>query len=162
MNICDLLKADHRDLDALFDKVFDAAASDDRELTFSTLDLFWARLAMHIRAEHLCLFPAIRDAAEGCDTQMTELLDRLRHDHDFFMTELARAIKALRLTNDPANEGETLQIVRTIITAVRVRLVEHDSIEEELVYPAADDAADAHELAANVRRELDNYPARFV
>ncbi|MEP6946927.1 MAG: hemerythrin domain-containing protein [Acidobacteriota bacterium] len=161
-NVHQILETDHRELDALFDSVFAAVKAADRDLTFSTLDLFWARLAMHIRAEHLLLFPAIRNTAEGSSAAVAEQLERLRHDHDFFMTRLARAIKALRLTPHFGNETETLKIVREIITAVRERLIEHNVIEEEVVYPSANHLENTADLAAAIRKELDNYPARFA
>lgn len=161
MNAHDLLEADHRELDALFEKVFAAVEAADRDATFKTLDLFWARLAMHIRAEHLCLFPAIRQAAVS-DPEILELLDRLRHDHDFFMTELARAIKALRLTYHFGNEPETLSVVREIVTAVRDRLIEHNLIEEKTIYDLRDAVPDPAKLAQAVRNELENYPQRFA
>ncbi len=162
MNARELLESDHRELNALLEKVFAAADAADRDATFKTLDLFWARLAMHIRAEHLCLFPAIRNSANAPDEAMLQIVERLRHDHDFFMTELARAIKALRLTYHFGNEPETLVTVGTIITAVRDRLADHDRIEEEVVYPSADGVDAGSDLAAAVKRELDNYPARFT
>lgn len=162
MTARELLESDHRELDGLFDKVFAAVDSGNCDATFKTLDLFWARLAMHIRAEHLCVFPAIREAADVSGTEIPALLDRLRHDHDFFMTELSRAIKALRLTYNFGNEPETIEIVRTIISAVRDRLIEHNLIEEAIVYQCADQAAGQAALATAVKKELDNYPARFV
>ena len=52
----------------------------------------WARLAVHIRTEHLHLFPAIARRVNAAE----RAIDRLRADHDFFMRELAQAIAILR------------------------------------------------------------------
>lgn len=52
------LADDHSEMDALLEEFFDALCCADVELIYQTLDFFWARLAMHIRAEHLHLFPA--------------------------------------------------------------------------------------------------------
>ncbi len=42
-------------------KLKSALHAGDVEASHTGLDLFWARLAVHIRAEHLQLFPAIID-----------------------------------------------------------------------------------------------------
>jgi hypothetical protein len=63
-------------------------------------------LVVHIRAEHLQLFPALLAASDG--RQHVEVddapapgvkhmaVERLREDHDFFMRELAGAVNAAR------------------------------------------------------------------
>src|SRR6185437_4393778 len=88
---------------------FASVAKGDLDKSFDTLDVFWARLAMHIRAEHLHLFPATiaavdklekrnRTAAGRAPSAQTarEIIAQLRADHDFFMQELAAAITQLR------------------------------------------------------------------
>ena len=69
---------------------------------FELLDLFWARLAIHIRAENLHLFPALANAPASRFTgkgglptrdEAHNVLLQLRSDHDFFMKELAEMIK---------------------------------------------------------------------
>jgi hypothetical protein len=58
-----LLASDHDELDELLDKLFASFdASGSVEQIYQKLDLFWARLAVHIRAEHLHLFPLILGA----------------------------------------------------------------------------------------------------
>src|SRR3954470_10387313 len=92
------LEEDHRSIGDLIARLCEALAEFDGEQSFALLDLFWARLAVHIRAEHLCLFPALLDAARERSSAETggarfdeaqKVITQLRHDHDFFMTELA-------------------------------------------------------------------------
>ena len=98
-----ILESDHEELDRLLGQTLQAIDSVHCREAYLALDYFWARLAIHIRAEHLSLFPAVRAIAERnegdgyslCD--IPKLLDDLRHDHDFFMVELARAINASNL-----------------------------------------------------------------
>jgi hypothetical protein len=93
------------------------------------------------------------------------MLDELRRDHDLFMTQLARAIKALRLTFDFGNCTETLTFVRELIEEVRGRLALHNHNEETRLYPLASatnlppDKAAA--LTQGIETELTKYPARF-
>src|ERR687883_1445422 len=96
--------------------------------------LLAARLAVHIRAEHLCLFPAVLDAARrsqtnaGGATRLAEaeaVISRLKRDHDFFMREMAGAVKTmreLRSAQDSAAAEELLRGVRQTISAVKARL----------------------------------------
>ncbi len=137
--------------------------------TFEHLDLFWARLAMHIRAEHRWLFPAVRDAAEGSPAEfghIPEILETLRHDHDFFMRDLARGVKAMRLVFYFGNDEETLVVVRELLDGVTVRLKDHNRLEEESIYTLATreflDPAVTGQLLRSIRKELANYPQRFA
>ncbi len=56
---------DHSELGRLIDDLLAALDEGNKALGFERLDLLWARLAVHIRAEHLCLFPSILDASPG-------------------------------------------------------------------------------------------------
>lgn len=132
---------------------------------------------MHIRAENLHLFPAILnalivDARKQKDATLSlegvrEAIEHLRRDHDFFMHELARAVKTLReLLAAPGGKTETerLQGLQQIINAVSVRLEAHNRLEEEQVYrlPAILlESAEQSTLAAHMRREIENLPPRF-
>ena len=156
-----LLRSDHESLDALLSDVVVFLDSDESARLYRALDLFWARLAMHIRAEHLCLFPAVIGAA-GQDSKLADvpgLIESLRHDHDFFMRELARAIRILR-----ESENATTP-VRTILEEVKDRLVVHDRIEEARIYKIATAGhmtPDAiTELFSAIKAELDNLPPRL-
>lgn len=59
-----LLAHDHSELDSTLAGLVSALFEGDAARSLERLDLFWARLAMHIRAENLYLFPALLRAAE--------------------------------------------------------------------------------------------------
>src|SRR5829696_43479 len=91
--LSDLLIDDHAALDTVLKQLQIALQRRDVETAYAKLDLFWARLAVHIRAEHLHLFPAVLDSA-GIGAQTIVAL--LRNDHEFFMHELGRAVESMR------------------------------------------------------------------
>ncbi|MDT4951910.1 MAG: hypothetical protein QOJ02_48 [Acidobacteriota bacterium] len=173
----DLLERDHEELDGILGELFLALDHGDRDVSFARLDLLWARLAIHIRAEHLCLFPAILCAQQALLTsrcgaprleQAQSTIGVLRSDHDFFMHELAKAInlmQALKGIPDAAAIGEGLGEVRSIVLSVKTRLGTHNQLEENQVYRWIDvllDEAERSTLNARVRRELENLPSRFT
>ena len=98
------LESDHEDLHTLLDELYAALEGSDVRDIYQRLDLFWARLAIHIRAEHLHLFPAVLHALSGPEdvaqapslAQAQNTIEELRRDHDFFMHELGRSIVAMR------------------------------------------------------------------
>ena len=162
----DLLSADHAQLDDLLKDVFNALDSRDGAGVFDKLDLFWARLAMHIRAEHLHLFPAVLEYSQETASAafyIRDKLELLRHDHDFFMRELARAVKLMRVVSEE-NIAATYIEIRSQLHGIEQRLSEHNRIEETEVYPLMQ-AVMAHtgtnDLTARVKKELDNLPPRF-
>lgn len=172
----DRLKQDHAELDGLLRQLNAALESNDVARIYATLDLFWARLAMHIRAEHLHLFETILRAvnqkrgALGDNAPPVEeaekTIEQLREDHNFFMLELSRAVAVVRglLASPEADVTEPLQNVRKGIHAVQQRLIKHNEIEENGVYlwtRALLSEAEQSELAALVRKELENTPPRF-
>ena len=55
----DLLTSDHAEIEEIENLLFAAFETGVAEQVFGKPDIFWTRLAMHIRAEHLHLFPAI-------------------------------------------------------------------------------------------------------
>lgn len=59
----DILVRDHAEVDALFCELSPAFARGGAREVFEKLDYLWARLAVHIRAEHLQLFPALLAAS---------------------------------------------------------------------------------------------------
>jgi len=169
MTVGELMEADHVELDGLLAELIDAINSDQPDVvpTYRKLDLFWARLAVHIRAEHLVVFPAVIEIAKVIRKEprdVAAILQELRDDHDFFIKELARAVKAMRLVPDFGNESETFEIVRDLVSQVRQRLERHNQIEEEMIYPLAAEA-DAERAQLMIRdnalRELENLPHRF-
>lgn len=174
----DLLAHDHSELDTLLDELVARFETGDARRIFEKLDLFWARLAMHIRAEHLHLFPAILGALDSFKAAHTEnrfgtipgnaqnILAQLREDHDFFMRELAAAIKEMRrlLENNSPDESKRLSSAREKITEIRRRLERHNELEEAEVYQWAErllDSTAQADLNARMKKELSNLPPRF-
>lgn len=144
-----LLADDHVALDELLKQLKTALDHGDVEASYAKLDLFWAKLAVHIRAEHLHLFPCVVDAA---------VVDQLRNDHEFFMRQLARAIEMIRT-------GQGLQTVKDILLEIEERLVHHNQVEETNVYHLAKTALDPEELAElsqGISCELEKRPSRFT
>jgi hypothetical protein len=164
-------------LDQLLRSLLSALDEREARAAYASLDLFWARLAMHIRAENLHLFPAIFSALDDdgrkrpnhahSPEQVREAIGQLRRDHDFFMHELASAVKIMReLLTTPGSENaiERLEKVRRIIKTLSDRLEAHNRLEEEQVYrlPAKLlEAAEQSVLAARMLREIENLPPRF-
>ena len=173
----DILEHDHEELEGVLGELFLALDRGERDESFARLDLLWARLAVHIRAEHLCLFPAILGAPQalfngtGGAPRLEEAqsaIGVLRSDHDFFMHELAKAInlmRALKGISDVYAIVEGLGEVRSIVLSVKSRLSAHNQLEENQVYGWIDvllDEAERAALAARMRRELENLPSRFT
>ncbi|HSK71996.1 MAG TPA: hypothetical protein VK892_09900 [Pyrinomonadaceae bacterium] len=173
-----LLASDHSELDEMLRELFSALETGDVEESFKKLDVLWARLAMHIRAEHLHLFPAILRIfdLDGETIKMKSLtpsletaqnaIKQLRDDHDFFMHELAFAIKQMRemRKKDIQNISKQLSEVHQKVIAVSRRLEAHNELEESEVYRWADTLLNSAERAAlneKMQKELDNLPPRF-
>jgi iron-sulfur cluster repair protein YtfE (RIC family) len=158
-----ILETDHAELRDLLRSAREELANSDLARAYASTDRFWARLAMHIRAEHLHLFPFVRRVASD---EVAAVLDELRQDHDMFMVELGRAIKALRLAFDVGNETETLATAAQLVEKVALRLVAHDRIEESVVYPVIDpdrvSGDEMESLRRGVLTELQNIPPRFL
>lgn len=169
LSVGEIMEADHVELDELLAQLIKAIYSDQPDLvsTYRKLDLFWARLAVHIRAEHLVVFPAVLEIGKGPEKERKDIeniLQELRSDHDFFIKELARAVKAMRLVPNFGNETETFAVVRDLVDGVKQGLIKHNKIEEEAIYPLAE-RAEAGNLQQKIResalRELANLPQRF-
>ena len=170
-----MLAHDHSELDELLAEFFNALAAGNVAQSFEKLDLFWARLAMHIRAEHLHLFPTLlcalesrgqaKEAASRAPSfeAAQNTIARLREDHDFFMSELATAIKQLHESTHQ-DKSSLLQNVREKIVAVSERLKGHNELEEFDVYPLAKvllTPAECVALNEKMQKELTNLPTRF-
>lgn len=169
------LASDHEELDTLLNELCTALEGDDVREIYQRLDLFWARLAIHIRAEHLHLFPAVLRCLSGPEdvaqapslSQAQNTIKELRRDHDFFMHELAGAMLAMRAllkTTDRRLIDEELRSVRTTIAAVRERLSDHNNVEENQVYLWPERLLTEVERAAlreGVEMELRRIPPRF-
>jgi hypothetical protein len=177
-NVSQLLAEDHADVGGLFRQLLQALEAGDARLAFSLLDFLWARLAVHIRAENLCLFPTILRAADqlkGVDSttaaprleEARSAISELRIDHDFFMRELAEAVNRMRAQEFDHPDGfppEQLAAIRQIVEAVRVRLESHNRLEEEKVYrwPAhLLNVEERERLVNDMKLEIENLPPRF-
>lgn len=172
-----LLKRDHETVGSLLDELRAELRSEaDVKTIYEMLDTAWARLAVHIRAEHLCLFPALLEASRGLSDGQVEhapsraevinTVERLRGDHDFFMRELAAAVNTLRgLLSDPEGRDAMAELegVRRAVETVAERLEEHNALEEEQVYSWSQQLPPDEEaqLAVDIRRELTHLPPRF-
>jgi len=156
------LSDDHHAVSEVLKQLLTALANKDLETSYSRLDLLWARLAVHIRAEHLHLFPAVTSHMPD-SSEAQAIVESLRADHDFFMHELARAIgllRELRKTNDEAK----WDVVGEIVREVEKRLATHNEIEESQIYRWSCTILtepEQLELLARINAELDNRPSRF-
>jgi iron-sulfur cluster repair protein YtfE (RIC family) len=167
-----LLVTDHAELDSLGRDLLNAFDHEAAPEVLKKLDLVWARLAVHIRAEHLHLFPALLDASKGVAAvpsanEVEEALSKLREDHNFFMRELAACVETVReqAASEEATGLESLEPVRRRVLGVFERLREHNRLEEEEVYHwplALLSGSDRDRQDAAVRRELENLPPRFA
>lgn len=164
-----LLSEDHAEVDQLRCALMTALDEGDAVATLERLDLFWARLAMHIRAEHLHLFPKVLQALEQSENTVSleetqNAIQQLRRDHDFFMHELASAIQTARKL-DPTTASEQLREIRARVVEVEKRLAIHNHLEENGVYIWAKTSLDQNEqaaLARLIKAELTNLPLRFA
>ena len=162
-NTRERLLHDHHEVSEILKQLLAALHSKDVRATYSRLDLLWARLAVHIRAEHLHLFPAVMSRL----TEAQPIVDTLQIDHDFFMRELARAIGILReLPEQVANPGDEAKLgaVGDTVREIAKRLATHNDIEENQIYHWASTILTEPEqtdLAARINAELENRPPRF-
>jgi hypothetical protein len=173
--MADLLAQDHAEVDALLRGLSSAFGRGGAREVFEKLDYLWARLAVHIRAEHLHLFPALvaasaatGEAGVGAPSveEVRAAVERLREDHDFFMRELAGAVNEARelAARDGRAEPETLRRIEGRVAAVAERLAEHNRFEERHVYlwpEALLSPAHIELLRGATRREVESLPPRF-
>jgi iron-sulfur cluster repair protein YtfE (RIC family) len=170
-----LLAHDHEELGRLLAELDAKLEQLDVSEAFKVLDLFWARLAIHIRAENLHLFPALANttatlfSGQGklpTSEEAHDLLLRLRSDHDYFMKELATLIKAMREIALGQNRHDLeIQEIRSRLNAIRERLEVHNVLEEERAYTwptVLFDEATLNRLGQRLKQELENLPPRFT
>ena len=170
------MRDDHSELDKLLNKLLKALDQKNKAKSFELLDLLWARLAVHIRAEHLCLFPSILDASlanfsgSAGSPQYDEAknaIDLLREDHDFFMRELGTSVNTLRkhqTCSDNSVIRNQLGDVRRSVLRVQGRLDMHNQLEENHVYKWVHlllDEAKRLAVMACIRHEIEKMPPRF-
>ncbi|HKY27532.1 MAG TPA: hemerythrin domain-containing protein [Pyrinomonadaceae bacterium] len=174
-----LLEDDHQSLSKLLAELDGEMAKSNVSRAFELLDLFWARLAVHIRAENLHLFPAIAhasysgggdvpasDGLQPVSDDVGKILGQLRADHDFFMKELAEMIKVMRvIAGSQQSRLDDLEGLRQRLTLIKERLDRHNELEEQQVYgwPALllDEQTTAG-LCKSLQRELEDLPPRFA
>ena len=143
------LSVDHDELDHL---LADArrSVSLGQTVMLRCVDLFWARLAVHIRAENVRLFPSLIEQRP----EIAETIANLRDDHNYFMRSLSEMMKELR------RPGQAdLSEIDAMLLKLRDRLSGHNELEERLIYPMADQMSDP--LPEEVRAELENLPQRI-
>ena len=166
------LSDDHRTVDQVLKQLLAALHNKDVTTSYSKLDLLWARLAVHIRAEHLHLFPAVLNRLSSSDetpdvSEAKSVVENLREDHDFFMRELARAVGALRELPKPIDSEEDearLDSILNVVLEVEKKLANHNRIEENQIYQWASTIlteSEQLELTARINAELENRPSRF-
>jgi hypothetical protein len=168
------LSDDHRAVNNVLKQLLTALEHKDVETSYSKLDLLWARLAVHIRAEHLHLFPTLINRLTGSiagaapdlsEAQTT--IGKLRADHEFFMRELALAVGILRELPRPLDgRGDEARwsSVLDMVLSVKKRLENHNEIEENQVYRWNDTILTKPEridLATRINTELEHRPSRF-
>lgn len=162
-----LLSDDHRAVNAVLKQLLTALETRDVKASYSKLDLLWARLAVHIRAEHLHLFPTVTNRLAPDSSRLQSVVEELRADHDFFMRELAHAVAILRELPAPLESREDvgrLDAVLHAVLEVENRLAMHNETEEEEVYSRTGTILtelEQIELAARINAELDHRPSRF-
>ncbi len=169
-----LLEDDHESLGQLLTELDGELANHNFPRAFELLDLFWARLAIHIRAENLHLFPALANAPaslftgkDGLPTrdEAHHVLLQLRSDHDFFMKELARMMKRARgIRSDEAEDRNVAEELRRRLVVIAKRLEAHNRLEEEQTYAwprLIFDEPTMAKLCDRLRHELENLPPRF-
>ena len=167
-----LLQQDHASLDQLLAELDGELLKGNLTRAFELLDLFWARLAIHIRGENLHLFPALAGiSVDQSDNdlpnseEIRDVLTKLRSDHNFFMKELALAIQDMRMMVGQNSAGkEELEHLRRQLQVLKKRLERHNQLEEERVYIWPSLLLDERRLAAlaeQLQHELHNLPQRF-
>lgn len=174
-SIASLLEDDHESLAQLLAELDAELAEPNIARAFELLDLFWARLAVHIRAENLHLFPAIANVPASLFTgksslptseEAHNLLLRLRSDHDFFMKELAQTIKVMREIADKRQaDDKDIGHVRQRMIIIKKRLEVHNRLEEKRAYTwpvMIFDEPTVARLRERLQHELENLPPRFA
>jgi len=171
-----LMKKDHEALDEVLQRLDSSLERHELLSSFELLDLFWARLAVHIRAENVRLFPAILSArSEVVDAALPSLrevhstIQQLKVDHNFFMEELSQAVRQMRQLvkaefYDQRRLVTELSRIRDRVDAVSNRLREHNKLEEEQVYRWSGlmmNGSRLRILEDAIRHEIENLPPRF-
>jgi iron-sulfur cluster repair protein YtfE (RIC family) len=168
---------DHQVLDEMLNQLTIQLGKPDLAWAFENLDLLWGSLAVHIRAENICLFPAILNAPRdrfGSNKiippyeEARATIERLRMDHNSFMNQLGQAMKELRamiIRPESYSVEVTICDLRKRISVFAESLHQHNEIEETQVYLWPSlllDQDSLERLNAGVRSEIENLPSRFA
>src|ERR1041385_2126096 len=174
--IHELMENDHEALGELLQSLESSFEEREAMRSFELLDLFWARLAIHIRAENVRLFPAILAARpEVFGTawpplqEVQSTIQQLRVDHNFFMDELSKAVRQMRqLVKAEFYEQRRLVTelsgIRDRVDAITNRLRAHNEVEEEQVYRWPGlmlSGSRLRILEDAIKHEIENLPPRF-
>jgi hypothetical protein len=174
--VSEQLIEDHAALDKVLKQLQTALRSSELKTTHLKLDLFWARLAVHIRAEHLHLFPTVLNSLENAVShesspsldEAKSVVAQLREDHHFFMHQLALAVEIMRdlLTlPEQLTVPEGMNNIKKILGEVERRLASHNEIEENQIYHCATillNSQEQQKLHEQITKELQNSPPRFT
>ena len=168
------LSDDHHAVSEVLESLLTALENRDVQTSHSRLDLLWARLAVHIRAEHLHLFPIMTsrstDSPDGIvpgSSEVQAMIETLRADHDFFMRELARAVAVCRELPPniiEARDEAKFDAIHNAVREIEERLATHNEIEEDQIYRWSSTIlteSEQFELLARINAELENRPPRF-
>ncbi|WP_042364598.1 hemerythrin domain-containing protein [Streptacidiphilus neutrinimicus] len=146
-NIIEELKVDHREVEAMFDKINALPLGDPRRREVA--DEFTIELVRHSVAEEMYLYPAVRERVAGGEA----MADKELEDH----STVEGLLKKLEGMDVKRSEFDTL--VAGIITEV----TGHVADEENRLFPALAAActpAQLDELGEKIRSAKDRAPTR--
>lgn len=140
------LEVDHRELDGILHEVEHAASAGNFPRAHERFARFHAGLLRHIEAEEDVLFPLLSDA----DPRAEGPISVMRFEHQEFRDLMAAL--ASQLAASAAQWRDTLWRLKQGIVA-------HNTKEERMLYPMADEAAEGEgrsdQLARALRAALD-------
>ncbi|MBI3937527.1 MAG: hemerythrin domain-containing protein [Betaproteobacteria bacterium] len=129
--ISELLTADHRRCDGLFEAAVRAAESADWDGCRRELDAFRAALSRHMAIEEEILFPAF-EAATGVAAGPTQVM---RYEHQQMLGLLDQLHAALAASDAQRFDDSAKSFAEMMAT--------HGAKEENILYPLCDEALPA-------------------
>ncbi|WP_042388564.1 hemerythrin domain-containing protein [Streptacidiphilus melanogenes] len=129
-NVIEELKADHREVQAMFDKINGMPPGDARRRDIA--DEFTIELVRHSVAEEMYLYPAVREHILGGDA----MADKEIADH----SKVEKMLKQLEGMDAGRAEFDTL------VAGVISEVVAHVMDEETRLFPALADACTSQQL----------------
>ncbi|MDQ1006243.1 hemerythrin superfamily protein [Streptomyces sp. V4I23] len=146
-NVIEELTADHREVDALFEKIDGLPTADPRRRELA--DRLTLKLVRHSVAEEEHLYPAVRRYVDGGD----DLADKELADH----AEVERMLKELESCRPVDDRFDTL------LAHLRTSVTSHVQDEENRLFPLLADACPAtalDELGEKIRSAKKAAPSR--